>query len=516
MTAMNVMNYPQSGSCDDDLRLFARSGDAEAFARLTQRYINVVYTFCCRQLADPHLAEDATQAVFILLAQKAKSLRPGVILSGWLFDASRYCCQNARRAVARRARHEMEAANLRPETVENINSLEQEELGQALHQALARLRRSDRQMLLMRFFDQLSHREMAGRMQITEEAAKQRLARSMHKLREVMRVHGAAAGLLAMLPDWLETKAISTAPTSLASTSINVALGGGASTSAVLIAKAASSAMFWFKLQIAFTLIAGMAILGGGAVLVGPAAQSSPVATTPAASQPATSPVALQDRSAPLETIREAGRRLESLDIDGLKQAVLIPDNDEGALTLAGARVDMTQIRITNAIRAALGRDLPGFRLSEPTSAQLISAALEQTRPEDVQIDGDHATVRLRFSPERAANPVVMSLQGAPVHMVRVEGKWKIDLLASATYVTFDSAGRMHRAKPKDLIKFYDLISNTADGLVNDFMSGKLTDPADFVPQFQKRLAEGQVRENIDYIHGATLVPKSMDAQLLP
>src|SRR3954467_15997586 len=81
MTVENVMAFHRVNEfADDDLRLYAQGGDAQAFERLTRRYVHIVYTFCVRQLADAHLAEDVTQAVFILLAQKAGSLRPGVVL----------------------------------------------------------------------------------------------------------------------------------------------------------------------------------------------------------------------------------------------------------------------------------------------------------------------------------------------------------------------------------------------------------------------------------------------------
>jgi RNA polymerase sigma factor (sigma-70 family) len=86
----------------DDLRAYVATGDGDAFARLTCRYLNVVYTFCRRQLGDAALAEDATQAAFILLSRKAASLKPGVVLSGWLFSTARHCCVNARRAESRR------------------------------------------------------------------------------------------------------------------------------------------------------------------------------------------------------------------------------------------------------------------------------------------------------------------------------------------------------------------------------------------------------------------------------
>src|SRR5689334_21822340 len=97
------------------LAAYVARADQAAFATLVRRHADLVYNACLRQArGDRHLADDATQAVFLLLAQRAGRLKPTVLLTGWLYNTARYAAANAVRAETRRRRHERQAATAMP------------------------------------------------------------------------------------------------------------------------------------------------------------------------------------------------------------------------------------------------------------------------------------------------------------------------------------------------------------------------------------------------------------------
>src|SRR5258705_12691889 len=91
------------------LREYVERNSELAFATLVTRHVNKVYSVALRHTRNPHQAEEITQAVFVILARKAKKLRQHAVLSGWLYQTARLTAVTHIRSEKRRARREQEA-----------------------------------------------------------------------------------------------------------------------------------------------------------------------------------------------------------------------------------------------------------------------------------------------------------------------------------------------------------------------------------------------------------------------
>jgi RNA polymerase sigma factor (sigma-70 family) len=286
---------PMDAEDDAALLVAAAGGSREALAQIARRYVPFVYNTAVRHVRDAHLAEDVTQAVFVILSRKVGNLKRGTLLHAWLFTTTRYAARNALRMQTRRTHHETRAAAGAPVSVEKTGpvpvSIEAE-----LDDAIASLAETDRSAVLLSYFGGKNWREVGEAIGSSEDAARKRVNRAVAQMRAFFVRRGmhvstaaVAAGLAsaargAAPAGLIESVACCmTAPAALSA-------AGGTTVSGVI------SMMTWANAKIAASFAAGLLLtigLAGAMVMYrGPERASAPT-TAPAAAS--TASVSLRD-----------------------------------------------------------------------------------------------------------------------------------------------------------------------------------------------------------------------------
>ena len=233
---------------------YLRDRSPEAYGAIVREHVDLVYAAARRQLGDGHLADDVTQAVFILFGRKAETI--GGSLAGWLVKATHYACRDARRLAARREFHERQAMKSRPEITAPPEP-QWDEYAPYLDESLARLSTDDRETLTLRYLKGLPLREVGLFQQVSEVAARKRVQRALDRLRKMMS-RRTTMPAVAVLGTTLAANSAHAAPAALTSTIVAAA---PASASVGLIASAAQKSLWLLKAKVA-AIAAAAAVVG--------------------------------------------------------------------------------------------------------------------------------------------------------------------------------------------------------------------------------------------------------------
>lgn len=258
------------------LERYVEAGCEESFTALVAKHLNHVYSVAWRETRDPHLAEELTQATFVILARKAGQLPRGAVLAGWLFTTVRYAARNARRAQARRKQQEAALATMSPEDLSPDHETLWQQVSPVLNEALAALNALDRDAVLLRFFEQRSHAEIAAALNTTEPAARKRLSRALERLRSSLLRRGVAVPPL-VLAGLLSARGLEAAPVTLGASGVAAAATNTAAGSLSPVAESTLRGLALAKVKTA--VLAGALLLAGAGVAVKtftPAAPATP------------------------------------------------------------------------------------------------------------------------------------------------------------------------------------------------------------------------------------------------
>jgi RNA polymerase sigma factor (sigma-70 family) len=254
------------------LERFAQDRDEvgeRAFAVLIERYGAAVLRVCRGVLGDPHEADDAFQATFLVLARRARSIRDRDAVGRWLMGVAYRVAGCARAAALRRRAHERKAAE------GAAVSVEPEEPGDwvpLLREEVGRLPMKFRTPLMLCYLEGLTQEEVARRLGWPIGTVRSRVARGRERLRSRLVFRGVAPSAAAMAVGSVWEAGAVTMPVALMQLTVRAAMGrtalvGAVSTTVATLTGEVIRTMFWTKLKMnAAVMMVGLLVAGAGIV----------------------------------------------------------------------------------------------------------------------------------------------------------------------------------------------------------------------------------------------------------
>ena len=419
----------------------------DAFAELVRRHAGFVYATCRRRLGgDAHLAEDVAQAVFLLLSRRPPQRAGSAALAGWLYQTAVYACHNAMRARHTRQRYERDAVEHRKTLVTRSAD---HQAGAAitvdevqLDEALSRMSQTDRDALLLRYYQDLDLREVGAALGVSQNTAAKRLSRALERLRRYLVSRGGNSTTLSsvVVADALLRMSHEAAPTAL--TSKLAAISSGQAAVSLTTEELATGAMQMMKhaqMKLVATVV-GVAVAGGvaaaalatlagrywsppNAAMAATAPPNAPAPTAPRSStgQPAATS-AESGPTTPKAAIRAFAAAARAGEAEALKKVVETTDPREQELMLAACDYAGALAAFNKSVADRFG-DASAKQLGAGMRLTLLDNFLHSIETQldelDEHVEGDTA----RFTYRDADDVIVL---------VRRNGFWKI----SATGMT--------------------------------------------------------------------------------
>ena len=205
------------------LREYAEGRSQDAFARLVNRHLNLVYSAALRIVRSPQLAEEVAQSAFTDLARNADKVKSDTVLSAWLYRVAYRTAVDVVRRESRRQNREQQAAELAAMYSESPEWTRIEPL---LDEGMATLDETDRAAVLLRYFEGKSLREVGQALGTNEDATQKRVSRAVDRLRGFFAKRGVAIGAGGLVVV-ISANAVQAAPAGLAASISSAAVLAG-------------------------------------------------------------------------------------------------------------------------------------------------------------------------------------------------------------------------------------------------------------------------------------------------
>ncbi len=160
----------------------AQNGHLESFGALYEQYHSAMVALAYSVLGDKDLADDAAQETFAIACQKLDSLKHRDKFAGWLASI----CRNTARNILR-SKRKTEAGDFQKRTENENIEVHRRDL---IREAVWKLRPSDRELIIMRYYDGFSQAQISNVLDISPSAVNGRLVRAKRKIARYLKRNG--------------------------------------------------------------------------------------------------------------------------------------------------------------------------------------------------------------------------------------------------------------------------------------------------------------------------------------
>lgn len=183
--APKLANTPTSMTDEEIVQEIVLNGRTELFGIIYSRYSQKVYRKCVSFTKDLDAAKDLAQDVLVKVFSQLHKFSGRSKFSTWLYAITYNFCVESYRKNSKYRLQELDETHDHEEEVEDLGPLMSR--SRHLQKALNEIADEDRDILLMKYQQDLSIKELTARFNISDSAVKMRLARARQRVKEIIR-----------------------------------------------------------------------------------------------------------------------------------------------------------------------------------------------------------------------------------------------------------------------------------------------------------------------------------------
>ncbi|MEC0128254.1 RNA polymerase sigma factor [Paenibacillus pabuli] len=163
-----------------------QAGEIQDYVYIVQKYQKQIFTYCWRLLSSRQEAEDAVQDILVKAYEKINLYKPNVNFSSWLYKMAYHHCINIIRRKKMQQKWKLGLVNPNQTANSPAEIMERQLFSEPLNRALGKLNTVERNLLVLRIYEEKSFAEIGEILNKSPESVKKKYTRTKNKLKKMM------------------------------------------------------------------------------------------------------------------------------------------------------------------------------------------------------------------------------------------------------------------------------------------------------------------------------------------